>query len=150
MFSTMAESRKFFKVLVAIDGSEHSMNAADYAISIAKEYGSELIALHIITSDVSNIMSAASPKMDEKKKESQEYFNAVRHKADSIDKDIQLRTELIASPSVVGGITDFAEKENIDLIVLGTKGRSGLKKLLLGSTASGIVNYSHCPVMIVK
>ena len=45
---------------------------------------------------------------------------------------------------------DFAEKENIDLIVVGTRGRSGLKRLLLGSVASGIVNYAHCPVMIVK
>lgn len=96
MLSTMAELRKFFKILVAIDGSEHSMNAADYAISIAKEYGSELIAMRVITSDVSNIMSAASPKMDEKKIESQEYFNLVRNKAVKIYKDIQLRTELIA------------------------------------------------------
>jgi nucleotide-binding universal stress UspA family protein len=146
----MTERRKFFKVLVAIDGSEHSMNAADYAISVTKAYGSELIALKVITSDVSNFASASSPQMDEMKKGSQEYFDKIRHKADSIDKGIQLRTELISSPSVVGGIVDFAEKENIDLIVVGTKGRSGLKKLLLGSVASGIVNYSHCPVMIVK
>jgi nucleotide-binding universal stress UspA family protein len=58
--------------------------------------------------------------------------------------------ELIASSSVVGGIIDFAEKENIELIVVGTRGRSGLKRLLLSSVASGIVNYAHCPVMIVK
>ena len=57
---------------------------------------------------------------------------------------------MIASSSVVGAIIDFAEKENIDLIVVGTRGRSGLKRLLLGSVASGIVNYAHCPVMIVK
>jgi nucleotide-binding universal stress UspA family protein len=45
---------------------------------------------------------------------------------------------------------DLAEKENIDLIVIGTKGRSGLKKLLLGNVATGIVNYAHCPVMISR
>ena len=49
----MAQLRKFSKVLVAVDGSEYSMNAAEYAISITKEYGSQLIALHVITSDVS-------------------------------------------------------------------------------------------------
>ncbi len=48
----MAQLRKFSKVLVAVDGSEYSMNAAEYAISITKEYGSQLIALHVITSDV--------------------------------------------------------------------------------------------------
>jgi nucleotide-binding universal stress UspA family protein len=45
---------------------------------------------------------------------------------------------------------EYAEKENIDLIVLGTKGRSGFKKLLLGSVASGVVTYAHCPVLVVK
>jgi nucleotide-binding universal stress UspA family protein len=39
------------------------------------------------------------------------------------------------------------EKENIDLIIVGTRGRSGFKKLLLGSVASEVVKYAHCPVM---
>ena len=145
----MAQLRKFSKVLVAVDGSEYSMNAAEYAISITKVYGSQLIALHVITSDVSTIASTFSPQMEEIKKNAQEFFDKIRHKGKG-NWDIPLRTELIASSSVVGGIIDFAEKENIDLIVVGTRGRSGLKRLLLGSVASGIVNYAHCPVMIVK
>jgi nucleotide-binding universal stress UspA family protein len=144
----MAQLRKFSKVLVVVDGSEYSMNAAEYAISITKEYGAQLIALHVITSDVSTITSTFSPQMEEIKKNAQEFFDKIRHKGGNWD--IPLRTELIASSSVVGGIIDFAEKENIDLIVVGTRGRSGLKRLLLGSVASGIVNYAHCPVMIVK
>ena len=145
----MAQLRKFSKVLVAVDGSEYSMNAAEYAISITKEYDSQLIALHVITSDVSTIASTFSPQMEEIKKNAQEFFDQIRRKGEA-NWDIPLRTELIASSSVVGGIIDFAEKENIDLIVVGTRGRSGLKRLLLGSVASGIVNYAHCPVMIVK
>ena len=112
-------------------------------------YGSQLIALHVITSDVSTIASTFSPQMEEIKKNAQEFFDKIRRKSEA-NRDIPLRTELIASSSVVGGIIDFAEKENIDLIVVGTRGRSGLKRLLLGSVASGIVNYAHCPVMIVK
>ncbi|MDQ5870322.1 MAG: universal stress protein [Thermoproteota archaeon] len=146
----MAQLRKFSKVLVAVDGSEYSMNAAEYAISITRQFGSELIALHVITSDVSTVASAFLPQMEEIKKNAQEYFDKIRRKGEEASGDIQLRTELISSPSVVGGIIEFAEKENIDLIVVGTKGRSGLKRLLLGSVASGIVNYAHCPVMIVK
>jgi nucleotide-binding universal stress UspA family protein len=45
---------------------------------------------------------------------------------------------------------EYAEEHKIDLIVIGTKGRSGIKKMLLGSTASGVVTYAHCPVMVVK
>jgi nucleotide-binding universal stress UspA family protein len=52
--------------------------------------------------------------------------------------------------SVVAAIVEYAESEGIDLIVIGTKGTSNIKNMLLGSTASGVVKYSTCPVMIVK
>ena len=55
-----------------------------------------------------------------------------------------------SSASVSGGILDFAEENNIDLIVIGTRGRSGFKRLLLGSVASHVVTYAHCPVFVVK
>jgi nucleotide-binding universal stress UspA family protein len=61
-----------------------------------------------------------------------------------------LRTEIIGSLSTVGGIVAFAEKDNVDLIVIGTRGRSGFTKLLLGSVALGVVTYAHCPVKVVK
>ena len=64
---------------------------------------------------------------------------------------VQLKTEVIVSPiSVTGNIVEYAERENIDLIVIGTRGRSAFKRLLLGSTASGVVTHAHCPVMVVK
>ena len=47
-------------------------------------------------------------------------------------------------------IVNYAEQNNIDIIVMGTRGRSGFKKMLLGSTALGVLTYAHCPVMIVK
>jgi nucleotide-binding universal stress UspA family protein len=58
---------------------------------------------------------------------------------------------MVASPTaVVPAVVDYAEKNKVDLIVTGTKGRSGLTKLLLGSVASGVVTYASCPVMVVK
>ena len=47
-------------------------------------------------------------------------------------------------------IVEYTEEHKIDLIVIGTKGLSGIKKMLLGSTASGVVTYAHCPVVVVK
>ncbi len=52
--------------------------------------------------------------------------------------------------SVVAAIVEYAESEDIDLIVIGTKGTSDIKNMFLGSTASGVVKYSTCPVMVVK
>jgi Universal stress protein family len=46
-------------------------------------------------------------------------------------------------------IVEYAEKNNVDLVVVGTRGMSGLNKLLLGSVALGVIKYSHCPVLVV-
>ena len=58
---------------------------------------------------------------------------------------------VVANKSVVAEIVShYAESNNIDLIVIGTRGKSGFKKLLLGSVASGVVTYAHCPVLVIK
>jgi nucleotide-binding universal stress UspA family protein len=148
------KEKKFSKILVAADGSEASMDAADYAIETARKYNSELVALHVILSDVTLFGSVPPTHVNEIKHEAQKYLDKIREKyyeySNNNNNKIQLRTELITSTSAVGGIVAFAEKENIDLIVMGTRGRSGLKKLLLGSVASGVVSYAHCAVMVVK
>jgi len=145
---------KFSKILVAADGSEASNHAVDYGIEIARKYNSDLTALHVILSDVTLFGSVPPAHMNEIKNEAQKYLDKIREKyyksSDNNNKQIQLRTELITSASAVGGILGFAEKENINLIVIGTRGRSGFKKLLLGSVASGVVTYAHCPVLVIK
>src|SRR5215831_20879687 len=77
--------------------------------------------------------------------EGEKYLNNVKVKAN--EKDMQIKTEIISSRNISGGIVDFAEENNIDLIVIGTRGISGFKKLLLGSVASHVVTYAHCPVL---
>ena len=66
-------------------------------------------------------------------------------------RDIELVTEvIIAEESIVSEIIEFAEREKVDLIIMGTRGRTGFKKILLGSVASGVVTYSHCPVLVIR
>lgn len=67
------------------------------------------------------------------------------------DAKHQLRTDVIVTAtSITHATVDYAEDNNMDLTVVGTRGRSGLKKVLLGSTASGVVAYSSCPVFVAK
>jgi nucleotide-binding universal stress UspA family protein len=140
---------KFSKILVAIDDSEPSMDAADYAISLSQEYNAEVYALHVIHSDVDLFgPHETSEYMTSMRYKGEKYLDKVRLKAN--EKDIQIKTEIISSINMAGGIVDYAESNNIDLIVIGTRGKSGFKKLLLGSVASSVVAYAHCPVMVVK
>ena len=52
--------------------------------------------------------------------------------------------------SVVKEIVEYAEKNKVDMIVVGSRGLSGIKKMLVGSVASGMVTYAHCPVLVAK
>jgi nucleotide-binding universal stress UspA family protein len=153
---------KFSKILITVDGSEESMNAADYAIATAKkeDNDAQLIALHVLFSQTgyaysTNIFGLVTPSsinelLQDAKHEAQQWFDKIKEKMYE-NRDVQLKTEVVVSPtSVVGAIVDYAERENVDLIVIGSRGTSGFKKLLLGSTASGVITYATCPVLVVK
>jgi nucleotide-binding universal stress UspA family protein len=146
------------KIMVGIDGSEQSINAADYAIAIAKRHDAEMIAVNALTSDIGYAYSSPgveSPPLTIREiillaeDEVKEWFNDIKEKADK--SGIRLRSEIImAKRSAVSTMLDYAEEQKIDLIVVGTRGRSGIKKMLLGSVASGLVTFAACPVLVVK
>ena len=69
--------------------------------------------------------------------------NEGEKKVNADEKKVQIKTEIISSKDISGGILDFAKENNIDLIVIGTRGRSGFKRLLLGSVASQVVTYAR-------
>ena len=152
----MTESNiNFSKILVAIGGSEIAMNTVDYAIQMAKKHNSQVIALHAIKIPIATAyLLAPSDTLrqlnDKDKQEFMEWFEPIQTKAK--ENNVKLKSEIIEDPiSRVGSaIVDYAERENVDLIVIGSRGRTGFKKMLLGSTASGVVTYATCPVMIVK
>jgi nucleotide-binding universal stress UspA family protein len=87
--------------------------------------------------------------LENSKQEAQKWFDDIGKNA--VTSGVKFKTEVVASPtSTVRAIVDYAERNEVDLIVVGTRGRSGFTKLLLGSVASGVVTYASCPVMVVK
>jgi|SRR5688572_30612229 nucleotide-binding universal stress UspA family protein len=141
------------KVLVGIDGSDHSFRAAQYALEISKKYLAKLIAVTVTYMPAKSRVSqqeaievgAGLSEMDKAKTWFESFTQSARQ------NKIDLKTELVNSQRPVDYvILEYAEKEGIDLIVIGTRGRSGLSKIVLGSVASGIVTYSHSPVLVVK
>ncbi len=150
----------FSKILVPVDGSINSMKAIDYAVNLAEKYKSEIIALHVLYSQTGfafhketvagTITSSSLNDLNlEAKQEAEKWFKEINKRAEKMN--VQIKTEVVFTViSIVEGILTHAEKENIELIIIGSKGKSGWKKLIVGSVASGISTYAHCPILIVK
>jgi nucleotide-binding universal stress UspA family protein len=146
---------RFSRILVGIDGSESSIDAADYAIEMAKKDGAQVIALTVNRIPLSSY-GLATPQEEVKQSKDNEEMQEFKEWLDKISQNakqnsVQLQKEIINSQmSVEAAIVEYAESEGVDLIVVGTRGNSGIKNMLLGSIASGVVKYATCPVMVVK
>jgi nucleotide-binding universal stress UspA family protein len=157
------QEKPFSRVLVAIDGSTSSMHTIDCAIPIAMKNNSQLVILYVI--DVykypylpSSIILAptfGSEKYLEERNEAEEQMNKIKEKykqktKNNIDSK-ELKTEIIeGAKSVATTIMEYAESENIDLIIIGSRGRTSFKKLLLGSVSSDIIKNAHCAVLVIR
>ncbi|MFL6318211.1 MAG: universal stress protein [Nitrososphaeraceae archaeon] len=148
--TTAVSHSKFSKIMVAVDGSEHSLKAAEYALEVAKSFNAQLFAI-----TVTSVPQSYHLRQEDVLEESSEMNDSKawleKFSREAKTDNIELKTELINSHRPVDYvILEYAEENNIDLIVVGTRGRSGFKRLLLGSIASSVVTYAHCPVMVVK
>ena len=150
--------QKISKIVVPIDGSKKSMEAADYAVNMAERYGSEVSVVHVINIDQYlqslglyrlSYPDSLKKKIERAKVQAQRWFTKITTDADR--RKVRVKTDVIDSPlSTVAAIVNYADREKADLIVIGTRGRSGVSKMLLGSVASGVVTYAPCPVLVVK
>ena len=153
-------TKPFQKILVGIDGSDKSLEAADYSITLAKNMGAQLIILNVLETEPwyygEKAYEWASPEELDKVYESEK--TKIQKILDDIKQKAKLasiisKNEILMIPrteDAVKPIVKYAEDKEIDLIVVGTRGRTGIKKMLLGSVASGVVTYAHCPVIVVK
>lgn len=141
------------KIFVPIDGSECSLNAARYAIKLVKDENAQLFCIHVIGT-VPYGYTSSPPAIDQYFKDLQEkvqsWFDKVRNMA-SNEGISDLKTETFTNvKSIIESIIDYAVDKDIDLIVIGTRGRTGIKRFLMGSVANGVVQHAHCLVLLVR
>ncbi|MDG6905503.1 MAG: universal stress protein [Nitrososphaerota archaeon] len=145
------------KIIVPVDGSENSSRAADVAIRIAKEQGAALEVLHVVTISglVSSPVGVGTPSLDlesyydTSEKEGRKIVDLVVTHAKKAG--VEARGEVLRSVSSPAyTITENAKGENADLIVIGTRGLGGFRRLLLGSVSNGVVTHAHCAVLVVR
>ncbi len=142
------------RMLVPYDGSSFSNRAVEAACALAGSGGSVTI-LHVYSAHVIAIVGpAGAPQVDVQVMEdaarahaeqtaNKGALEAKRHGVDA-------KREIIESPSTVEAIVTYAESEKFDLIVMGTRGNTGFKKLVLGSVSSGVLSHAPCSVLVVR
>jgi nucleotide-binding universal stress UspA family protein len=140
------------RILVSIDGSKNSQRASDVAIELAKEYGSELIVLNVVP------ISGYVGETDISRQTFEQYCDymesASKRSVDEVTSSaknqgiIAVGEVLRPDSSIVETIVGAADK--VDLIVIGTRGFGGFKKLVLGSVSSGVVAHANCNVLVVR
>jgi nucleotide-binding universal stress UspA family protein len=137
------------RILVAIDGSDNSKRAVEVATTLAKVTGGELFLVMVVPEEI----ESTGPPEGLAYSSWEERGNAIIFEDSKIPQSNQVEvTGHVIRPndSVASEIVGYARDENMDLIVIGTRGRSALKKLLLGSVSDAVVRQAHCNVLVVR
>lgn len=136
------------KILVGYDGSPFAKNALNVALDLAKKYGAPITVIA-----VAHVPDFADTKdeIDGVLEDAKNFFAKVLEEAQKLAaaEGITVTTNVIPGHPAEA-LVNLAEEENYDLIVLGARGLSGIKRYLLGSVSEAVVRHAHCPVLIVK
>ena len=139
-------------ILVPFDGSGFSQKAFEKGLEVAEKFEAELIGLTVIQSKMSDSAGISLERLQEIQDEEENTAAAMLKKLEdkANAKNIPFTMKIIHNPSSSDGIMAFVENSNVDLIVVGSHGRTGFRKLVLGSVANGVLARAKCPVLITK
>lgn len=132
--------------MVPIDGSPHANKAIEFAADISKRYGSRLILLHVIPIRV-YAFAEVGAVLSEDVEEGEEILRRGVELAKSLGLEADRR---LGKGIPAEEILRVAEEEGVDLIVIGSRGLSGVKAFLLGSVSDKVSHHAKCPVLIVR
>lgn len=145
----------FKHILFATDGSSASEHASQMAVNMARAHGSHLTVVYVIDpypymgGNEMNLVGFET-YMESGRKHAERAFAHVNHLASVGGTPIQVKARLVEDSSVVKAILKTADEEHAKLIMLGSHGRGGLEKLLVGSVAAKVVAHSTKPVMVIR
>jgi nucleotide-binding universal stress UspA family protein len=143
-------SQTIKKILVPADGSDYSIHAAEYGISIAKTHEAQITVVYVLDEVVIDQFSKMAEREvieRELKADGQRYINYI---LDLANKEGVKATSLIVKGRPFEQIVHLSNGLEMDLIVMGTYGRRGAERILIGSVAERVIEYSRCPVLVVK
>lgn len=145
--------QRFKKILVAFDSSEYSIRALRAAAILAKAQGAELFVLYVLLLLIYSYAGMSNVDIERIGRIEKEEAEAIVKRGNELirEENIGAKVNVVEGVrSAVQAITEYADKESVDLIAVGTRGMSGFKKLLLGSVSSGVVAHAQCSVLVVR
>jgi len=152
VFVNVMHDNMFENILVPYDLSNQSTRAFKTALSIAKKYDSKVTLLTCLEGDAWHHYYYDSQADNELIKKQNKVAKQHLQKLEKIAEKngISVKSYVLTSKSVVNDIVTFAKSRKHDLIVIGSHGRIGFDKFLLGSVANGVSQKTKSPVLIVK
>jgi len=144
------------KILVATDGSTLSKKAINSAIALAEVHGASLVAIKVIPRFTQTYFEGSIPvNMGEIDKIEKSWADNARKQLDKVAKDakvhlVSVKTVVVKSDSVSDALVATAKKNKVDLIVMASHGRKGIKRLLLGSETQQVLTHTTIPVLVVR
>ncbi|HWR25977.1 MAG TPA: universal stress protein [Methanosarcina sp.] len=148
------DSRIFENIMVATDGSEIARKAVDSAIKIAKLNKAKLYAVNVSAPGETKV-TQHDPRDAEWEKHMEEHLTKQGKEATHYVETTGKILNVVVEPVILKGnpaseIANFAEKNDVELIVMGTLGKSGVQRFLLGSVAENVIRHSKVPVLVVR
>lgn len=148
------ENLIFTKIMVATDGSDAAKKAVDSAVRLAQLNKAKLYTVHVVAPGEAKI-TQHDPRDAEWTKHMKEHLMAqgreATHYVETAGKIVNVEVEpVVLEGNPADEIVNFAEKNDVELIVMGTLGKSGVQRFLLGSVAENVVRHSKVPVLVVR
>lgn len=134
-------------ILVPVDFSETSLDALQHALALARQHKAQLTLLHVIEPFHADMFLDTAQAQRAARAAAHEQLGRL---ADATKKTWPRTGRELRSGHPVATITALAKRTNADLIVLGTHGRTGLKRAFLGSVAERVVRHAPCSVLVVR
>ena len=134
------------RILVAVDGSPFADAAVDQAISLGGICNSEIFVISVVALYPEQ-MEVAPALVETMSEDVRKHLDQAKEKIEKADISCETIVHMGGQPHQF--IIQEAKDKGIDLILMGTHGRSGLKRILLGSVAQNVIGHAPCPVMVV-
>ncbi len=145
----MSICRAGMKILVPIDGSDHSARALETAVQMAEKFGGKITLIHVVSPQWGPFIDEASLAAAGKA-----IYKAGERLLAETEKKIKAKgikvEEMLKTGHVVGEITKASKEGKFDLIVIGARGVGVVAEMLLGSVSHGVIKYSNIPVLVVR